>query len=368
MPVTAQARRSISSTLAALTVLAGTAACTKHVVHEAPTALGVVKPWRQDVARDRIYVAQIKAIQHIELRAFEKGYLQSIHVDEGAMVKTGQKLFQIMPLLIQAEYEKIKAEYDTAQIELQNTQQLADKKVVSNSELALTKAKFAKAKAGLDIAKAHLNLTTVNAPFDGQIDRFRVRLGSLVEDGELLSTLSDTSKLWVYFNLSERDYLNLMGPGGKAREAADLKLTLANGVTYQYPGKIDTIEADFDTETGNVPLRATFPNPERLLRHGETGNVVMTEEIKNALVIPQKATFDVLDKRYVYVVDDKGAVRQREITVEHEVPHLFVIKSGVSEGDEVLLEGLGKVNPGQVIKAALQTPAAVLSSLQLAAH
>ena len=342
--------------------------CTRTAPPREATELGVTKPWRQDVVHDRSFVGQIRAIRHIEIRAFEKGYVQGIHVDEGQLVKKGQKMFQVRPMLIAAEFEKTKAEYEASSIEYRNTKHLYDKKVVSKSELALTKAKLNKEKAGLEIAQTHLNLTTVQAPFDGMVDRFRVRLGSLVEEGDLLTTLSDVSQLWVYFNVSERDYLNLMGPDQKPRESIVLNLVLANGQTYKYPGKLDTIEADFDSETGNVPLRATFPNPDRLLRHGETGNVVMKDTVNNALVIPQQATFDILDKRFVYVVNGKGVVESREITVEREVPHLFVIKSGLTESDSVLLEGLGKVNKGEVIKAVLRAPAAVMKSLELIAH
>ena len=343
-------------------------ACTRAAPPPEAPELGVTKPWRQKVVNDRAFVAQIKAIRHIEIRAFEKGYVQAIHVDEGALVKQGQKMFQVRPMLIKAEFEKTKAEYQASDIEYDNTRRLYRKKVVSKSELALNKAKLDKSKADLDIAQTHLNLTTITAPFDGMVDRFRVRLGSLVEEGELLTTLSDISQLWVYFNVSERDYLNLMGPDKKARSTAALNLVLANGQTYPHPGKLDTIEADFDSDTGNVALRATFPNPDRLLRHGETGNVMMSDTLDNALVIPQKATFDVLDKRYVYVVDRKGVVEPREITVDREVPHLFVVKAGITESDSVLLEGLGKVNKGEMVKAVMRAPAAVLKSLELVAH
>ena len=359
---------SIGRTGGALWLILMVVGCTRGAEPKAPAELGVAKPWRQKVEHDRSYVAQIKAIRHIEIRAFEKGYVQGIFADEGQTVKKGQKLFQVMPMLLQAELDRSKAEYDASDIEYGNTKHLYAKKVVSKSELALTKAKLTKGKATLDIAQAHLNLSTVSAPFDGILDRFRVRLGSLVEEGELMTTLSDISQLLVYFNVSERDYLNLMGPKKTAGESTPLGLVLANGETYNQMGKLDTIEADFDSDTGNVALRATFPNPDRRLRHGETGNVTISDTLNNALVIPQKATFDVLDKRYVYVVDDHGAVQPREIKVEREVPHLFVVKTGLTEADAVLLEGLGKVNKGEVIKAVLRAPAAVMKSLDLVAH
>lgn len=351
-----------------LILLLGLVSCKEEVHHKEATTFSVTKPWRKDVDVNRTYVAQIKAIQHIEVRAFEKGYLQNIYVDEGQLIKKGEKMFQIMPLLMQAEYEKAKAEYAVAEIEYNNTEKLARKKVVSQNELALTKARFDKKKALLDLAKAHLDFTTISAPFDGIMDRFKVRLGSLVEEGELLTTLSDNSQLWVYFNVSERDYLNYMNMKKNSATPVPVKLTLANGSTYDQVGSIDTIEADFDNETGNVAFRATFPNPTGLLRHGETGNIVLNEVVTNALVIPQKATYEVLDKKFVYVIDDKGAVQPREIVIEREVPHLFIVKSGLTEQDTILLEGLGKVNKGEVIKTKYQELNDVMKSLELAAN
>jgi membrane fusion protein (multidrug efflux system) len=328
----------------------------------------VTKPWRKNVDINKEYVAQIRAIQHIEIRAFEKGYLQEIYVDEGQQIKKGQKMFQIMPYLVQAEYSKAKAEYDISEIEYTQTAKLARQKVVSKNELALAKAKFDRTKASLDLAKTHLDLATIIAPFDGMMDRFRVRLGSLVEEGELLTTLSDISQLWVYFNVSERDYLNYMALKKEGVKLDNIQLRLANGTIYDHPGHLETIEADFDSETGNVAFRANFPNPDFLLRHGETGNVIISDVIHSALVIPQKATFEVLDKKYVFVVDPKGKVEQREITIEKEVPHLFVVKSGLTEEDTVLIEGLGKVHKGQIIKTKFQNMADVMKSLELAAN
>jgi membrane fusion protein (multidrug efflux system) len=359
--------KDIASVLVLLVLFALTS-CHEEAHHVEKGSFTVTKPWKKSVEINQTYVAQIRAIQHIEIRAFEKGYLEKIYVDEGQTIKKGEKMFQIMPLLMQAEYEKAKAEFEVSTIEYEQTKTLARKKVVSQNELALAKAKNDKKKASADLAKAHLDFTSISAPFEGIMDRFRVRLGSLVEEGELLTTLSDNSQLWVYFNVSERDYLNYMELKKNTGDAVVVRLILANGKVYQHPGKIDTIEADFDNETGNVAFRASFPNPEGLLRHGETGNVELKEILENALVIPQKATFEVLDKRYVYVIDQKGAVQQREIVVDKEVPHLYVVKSGVTEQDTILLEGLGKVNKGQVIKTKYQEVPDVMKSLELAAN
>jgi membrane fusion protein (multidrug efflux system) len=342
-------------------------ACNDHHKIHHGGKFTVAHPWRQNVELTKEYVAQVKAIQHIELRAFEKGYLQNIYVDEGQFIEKDTEMFQIMPLIMQAEYGKAKAEYDVALIEYKNTKNLKNKNVVSSNELALVRAKLNKAKAELDLAKTHLNLTTIKAPFSGIMDRFQVRLGSLVEEGELLTTLSDISQIWVYFNVSEADYLDYMEKK-KNDESVPVRLRLANGKLFDQVGKIDTIEADFNPETGNVAFRASFNNPNNLLRHGETGNILISEKLENQLVIPQKSTFEVLDKKYVYVINSKNKVKSKQIEVMHELPHLFVVASGINEEDVIITDGLGKVEVGQEVETDLQKPDQVMASLKLASE
>jgi membrane fusion protein (multidrug efflux system) len=196
--------------------------------------------------------------------------------------------------------------------------------------------------------------------------RFHVRQGSLVDEGELLTTLSDNRSMWVYFNVTEAEYLDL-----KTSEAAaqmPVKLSMANGEIFDQSGKVEIIEADFNNETGNIAFRATFPNPKGLLRHGETGKILMSTPIKNALLIPQQATFEVLDKKFVFIVDDKNIVRSREIAVAEEMPHLYVVKSGLNEHEKIVLEGLRKVKDGLEIDLDYKQPADVLARLELPAE
>lgn len=303
----------------------------------------VTSPSKRDTMIIRDYVCQIRAIQHIELRALERGYLQNIFVDEGKFVRQGQMMFQIMPLLYKAELQKAEAEAKFAEIEYLNTKQLADSNVVSPNELALAKAKFDKAKAEVSLAQVHLSFTEIRAPFDGIMDRFQVRLGSLVSEGDLLTTLSDNSKMWVYFNVPEAEYLNFR-MSAKKDSLMKVNLLMANNKLFDYTGIVQAIEADFNNETGNIAFRATFPNPKGLLRHGETGNVQMTVSYKNALLIPQKATFEILEKKYVFVVDKDHVVHQREIIIESEMPDLYIVKEGLAENEQIVLEGIRKVH------------------------
>jgi membrane fusion protein (multidrug efflux system) len=318
-----------------------------------------------DTLVNRNYVGQIRSINHIELRAQEKGYLQKIYVDEGQRVKQGQILFKIMPNLYEAEVKKAEAEVEFASIELQNTKALTDNQVVAPNELAMAKAKFNKAKAEWDLMKTHLDLTVVRAPFDGLLNRFHVRLGSLIEEGELLTELSDNRKMWVYFNVPEAEYLSYMKKEAKG-DLQKVHLQMANGERFDQTGTVETIEADFDHETGNIPFRATFPNPNSLLRHGQTGNVVVTTFLSGAMMIPQKATFEVLEKKYVFVVNKAGQVHTPEVEIAAELPHIYVLKSGLAPHERILLEGIRLVKEMEKIKVKNLDPKVVIHSLDLA--
>ncbi|MPR35789.1 efflux RND transporter periplasmic adaptor subunit [Salmonirosea aquatica] len=334
---------------------------------EEETEFLITSPVVKDTLITKEYVCQIHAISHIELRALEKGYLQKIYVDEGQHIKQGQLMFQIMPMLYQAEQQKAKAEANFAEIEYNNTKSLADSNIVSKNELAMAKAKLEKAKAELSLANVHLGFTEIRAPFSGIMDHFQVRLGSLVDEGELLTTMSDNSKMWVYFNVPEAEYLDYKSSASQDN-MKQVNLLMANNQKFPYTGKVETIEADFNNETGNIAFRATFPNPNGLLRHGETGNVLVTVPYTNALLIPQKATFEVLEKKYVYVVDKDNTIKSREITISAELPHIFVVQSGLNKDDKILLEGLRLVHENEKIHPKFVQPTKMLSQLELYAE
>ncbi|EIJ39270.1 efflux RND transporter periplasmic adaptor subunit [Galbibacter orientalis] len=327
----------------------------------------VTTPKVKDTIITEDYVCQIQSIRHIELRAQERGYLQKIYVDEGQHVKKGQLLFQIMPKLYEAEFEKAKAEANFAEIEYNNTKNLADNDIVSPNELAMAKAKWEKAKAELALSNVHLQFTEIRAPYDGIIDRFLVREGSLVDEGELLSSLSDNSEMWVYYNVPEAEYLNYTTSFSK-ENPIDVNLLMANNQLFKHQGEVSTIEAEFNNETGNIPFRATFPNPEGLLRHGETGSIMMEVPFKDAMIIPQKATFEILSKKFVFVIDKDNKVRQTEVSVKAELPHLFIIDKGLSANDKILLEGIRMVKDGEKIAYELEKPDAVLANLDMYAE
>jgi membrane fusion protein, multidrug efflux system len=327
----------------------------------------ITSPLLTDTTVQQDYVCQIHSVQHIELRALEKGYLQDMLVDEGQHVKEGQLLFRIRPVLYQAEVQMAQAEAEFAEIEYRNTKALADSNVVSPNELAMAQARNDKAKAELSVARAHLGFTEIHAPFDGIVGRFHVRKGSLLDEGDLLTELSDNSSMWVYFNVPEAEYLeykkrSLGGNGTK------VGLKMANGQQFDQSGEITAIESDFNNTTGNIAFRATFSNPQGLLRHGETGNILMDSDLKGVLLIPQKATFEVLDHRYVFVVDKDSMLHATRVEIGPELQHLFVVESGLKKDDRFLLEGLRKVKDKEKVDFAFAPADSVMKHLDLYAE
>jgi len=328
-------------------------------------------PIRKDVVSTQQYVCQIHSCQHIEIRALEGGYLEQICVKEGQAVKKGELMFKILPTLYQARLESEEAEVQKIQIELENAQALLKKSYVAAPEVALKKAELAKAKAKLALAQAELGFTSVTAPFDGIVDRQRNQLGSLIEEGDVLTTFSDNSTMWVYFNVPEKDYLAYKADLDSEKDGhahLEIELRLANGQIFPQKGKIGAIEADFNNTTGNISFRADFPNPNGLLRYGQTGTILIHRIMKDAVVIPQRATFEILAKRYAYVIDEDNVIRQRDITIQSAQDDIFVIDKGLDENDKIILEGIRQVRDGDKKEYEFVAPEEVLSNLKYPAE
>jgi len=319
-------------------------------------------PGVKDVIVTQQYVCQIHSRRHINVCALENGYLQEVKIKEGQAVKKGDLLFKIVPVLYQAKLDAELAEAKLAELELNNTTRLLNDKVVSPNEVALYQAKLAKATAKAKLAEAELNFTDVRAPFDGIVDRLHQQLGSLIKEGDDLTTLSDNSVMWVYFNVPEARYIEYMAIPEKEKEAQQIDLVLANGNKLEHNGKIGAIEAEFSNETGNIPFRADFPNSNGLLRHGQTGNILIHKTLKNAVVIPQRATFEILDKRYVFVVDKDDVVHQRPIEIQNELEDIFVIKNGLDVSDKFVLEGVRQIHEGEKVEYEFRTPEEALAN------
>jgi membrane fusion protein (multidrug efflux system) len=338
-------------------------ACTSN--KESKTEAGrfpVTNPIRLDTTYISEYIADIQSIQNIEIRTKVRGYIDKIYVDEGQFVKAGQTLFSINNQEFQKELMKAKAltktaiaEAKKAELELESIRTLSDKKIVSKTELHKAEANFDAALAKVEEAKANeasslinISLSNIKAPFDGIINRIPFKTGSLIDEGTLLTSLSNNKEVYAYFNVSENEYLSYSKQNAQ-KETREISLVLSNRELHKYKGKIETVEGEFDKSTGNIAFRAKFPNPELLLKHGSSGKVQLTNHLKEALVIPQKASFEIQDKFYVFVVDENNVVKTRNISIKQSLPHLYVIESGLTSNDKIVYEGIQTVKEGDKI-------------------
>jgi membrane fusion protein (multidrug efflux system) len=335
---------------------------------EEPRKVVATSPKVMDVTISQQYVCQIHSQRHIDIRALDNGYLEPITIREGQVVKKDDVLFKIKPVLYQTKAEAEKAEARLAQYEYEFTEQLVEKQAVSEKQALLYKARRDRAKANADKAQAELDFTDVRAPFDGIIDTLHEQQGSLIKEGDILTTLSDNSKMWVYFNVPERAYLEYMA-SKRDKDEQKIELELANHAKFPQKCEQVIVEAQFNNETGNIPFRADFPNPpmtpgeqDRLLRHGQTGTIWIHRTLKDALVIPQRSTFELLDKRYVWVIKEDGKAKQTLITIKHELEDRFVVNSGLDVNDKIVLEGVREVHEGGKVEYEFRKPEEALSN------
>lgn len=319
----------------------------------------------KDTVLHHNYVADVQAVQNVELRARVQGFLERIYVDEGQEVKKGQLLFKINDEEYKAELAKAKANLKSAiaeakasELEVNRLKVLVDKNVISNTELEVAQAKLDAMKARIEEARSaegnaamRLSYTSIRAPFDGILDRIPLKTGSLIDHGTLLTTASDISSVYVYFNVSEGEYLEYVK--SKANDPTEqndaVTLTLADGSSYPYPGSIETMEGEFKASTGSIAFRAHFPNPEKILKHGATGKVSLSNTINNALMVPQKAVFEIQDKNFVFVVDSNNQVRMRSFVPKLRFSHYYIVESGLQAGDKIVYEGIQNISEGMKI-------------------
>jgi len=319
----------------------------------------------KDTLLQTAYVADIQAVKNVEIRTRVKGFLESIYVDEGRLVKKGDPLFKINDEEYKVALSKTKAALSNAiaaakasEVEVQRVRILLDKQVVAASELEVAQAKLAADNANIDEARAsvrsaenHLSYTLIRAPFDGLIDRIPLKAGSLIDEGALLTSLSDISSMYAYFSIPENEYLQYERTRQSApdQRSTEVRLTLADGSSYTYPGKIETVEGEIEQNTGSIDFRARFPNPQKLLRHGATGRLFLTNKIEDVFLIPQRSVFDIQDKSYVYVLTRNNTLRMRNFTPVTRISGAYLVRDGIQPGERILFEGAQNVREGMTI-------------------
>ncbi|WP_089814961.1 efflux RND transporter periplasmic adaptor subunit [Chitinophaga sp. YR627] len=321
-----------------------------------------------DTVLHKNYVADIEAVRNVEIRARVNGFLNKIYVDEGQHVQQGQLLFTLNDEEYRSELAKAKAalssaiaEAKGAQLEVERVQLLVEKKVIAKSELEVAKARLAAVDARIDEARSseanaatRLSYTIIRAPFDGYIDRIPSKSGSLIGEGALLTSVSDIKEVYAYFNVSETEYLQHTR-ANKGQEHPVVHLVLADGSDYPYTGKVETIESEFEETTGSIAFRARFPNPQSLLKHGASGKVQLSNEMSDAMLLPQKAVFEMQDKNYVFILDKSNQVKMKNFVPGARLANCYIVQSGLSAGDRVVYEGVRNLRDGMKINPAAIT-------------
>ena len=333
-------------------------------------AVMTVEPTSQEL--NSAYPATIKGQQDIEIRARVSGYITKLCVDEGAVVHKGQPLFLIDAVPYQkavqaaeAAVEVAKANVATAQLTVDSKTELHAQNIISDYDLQTAKNSLASAKAALAQAEAQLasarndlSYTTITSPSDGVVGTIPFRVGSLVgtTTQEPLTVVSDINKMFVYFSMNEKQLLALTrqkdgSVNSMIGAMPEVQLQLADGTMYPAKGKIETLSGVIDLSTGAVQMRATFPNAQRLLRSGGTGTVLIPSVLDSALLIPQSATYEVQDKKFVYVLGDSSKVKNTEITVfPLDNGKQYVVTSGLKPGEQVVVEGVATLRDGMPIQ------------------
>lgn len=316
------------------------------------------------------YPATIKGLQDIEIRPQVSGFIVKLCVDEGATVRKGQALFEIDPTQYKAAYDQAKAGVESAEANLKtvaeteaNKKMLHEQGIISDFEyqtavnnLLTAKANAAQAKAAYAAAKQNLGFCTVKSPSDGVIGTFPYRVGALVGPSvaEPLTTVSQIGDMYVYFSMTEKQLLDLTRAGGTLKEQLEkmpaVQLQLADGTLYADSGKIDAVSGVIDQTTGSVSMRAIFPNKQNILRSGGMANVVFPYTMENVILIPQTATQEIQDKKFVYVLQVDSTLKHTEVKISNlNDGKNYIVTGGLNAGDKIVVEGVQNLQDGQKI-------------------
>lgn len=318
------------------------------------------------------FPARIEGKVNVNIRSQVEGYIQKIFIEEGAYVKAGQSLFKIDDRQYIEQVNTAKANLNAAQAALKNAQLEVDKytllsgnNVTSDFQLKAAQAQYETAqanveqqRAALETAKINLNFTLIKSPVDGFIGRIPKRIGSLVSasDTQALTTLSDISEVYAYFSMGEKDFLGFNARyegkdlAEKLAKVEDVSLRLADDSEYPYSGKIQMINGEFDTNTGAVSVRAMFQNPNRLLRTGNTGRIILPYAENDAIQIPVLSTLDIQDKIFVIRLNQENKAERVAVTIGAKQGDYYILKGGLKAGDRIVNKDLATINEGAIIQ------------------
>jgi len=328
------------------------------------------------------YPATIEGEQNIEIRPKIDGFIEAIYVDEGAIVKKGQRLFKINAPQYEQDVRTGKAAVDIAQASVNSAQMdvdkvrpLVEKNIISKYELESAEfnlqsqqALLAQAKATLAKANTNIGYTLITSPVNGVVGTLPYKIGSLVTSTTPLplTTVSNITNVYAYFSINEKQLLEFGENSGNPlqKDLSSLppaSLILANGSLFPHTGRVDATSGAINTATGSIRVRATFPNPESTLRSGSSGVVVIPLKVDSAIVIPQKVTYEIQGAKFVYVIGEGNTVESRAIKVmDNHDGQFYVVREGLSKGDKIAIEGLSTLRDGVVIKPVEVTDTDIL--------
>lgn len=321
------------------------------------------------------FSASLEGSKDIEIRPQVEGYLERIYVDEGAHVKKGQLLFLVNDKPFREQLNTAKAGLAAAQADLVNKQinvsrltPLVEHNVISDVQLKTAQADYAAAKANVASAQSmvrnaaiDVGYALIKAPVDGYVGRIPHKMGSLVGTAttEPLTVLSEIKEIYAYFSLSENDFLQFTNQYAgttieeKIRQMPPVELLLADGSVYTQKGKVQTVSGQFNNSMGAISFRASFPNPDGLLRSGNTGRIRIPRTVTSALVIPQEATFELQDKVFVFVVSDSNKVASVPVVITGSRGNYYLVEKGIKAGDKIVYSGTDRLQEGALIKPQL---------------
>ena len=303
------------------------------------------------------YPTSIEGIVNSEVRAKVSGYITNVMVDEGQKVKKGQVLFKLETQSLNQDAAAAKANVNAAQVEVDKLKPLVEKNIISNVQLETAKAKLQQAQSSYNSIAANIGYANIKSPVDGYVGGIRLREGALVSptSQEALTTVTNISKVYAYFSMNETDYLNFLQEyegediEAKIKNMPQVELILANGSTYDQKGTIETINSQVNENTGSISFRSVFENPSRLLTNGNSGKIIIPKTYENAIIVPQESTFERQGSVLVYKLGAENKVSSSAIEVITNIDNLYVVKSGVKEGDTIVAKGLAKLRPDMQI-------------------
>lgn len=353
----------VLSVVAALSLSACQSSGSRRVRNNEVVPVTMLQP--TSVALPRSYVADIQAIQFVEIKPKVVGFVKEVLVDEGQLVQKGQPLFRLTSDSYaeavkesEANYKQVQAELEMANYETERVQRLVDKQIFSpirleqvKREREVARMKVEQARAQMQRAQMEYQYTTITSPFTGYVDRIPYKVGSLVSQESLLTTVSDISEVFAYYKVNESEYLRFKRAqlrGEDLQETENVELVLPDGSTYMYKGRQETVEGDFERGTGSIAFRVRFPNPEGLLKHGVTGKVRLMTHMDDVYLVPQKSTFEIQDFTYVYLVDGDGVAKVRSFNPIERYQNYYITQD-LPAGSYIVYEGLQTVKDGMKI-------------------